>query len=170
MPTNELHAYLGGGILSILLLMAAGVPVYVCATASVPIAAGFMHMGALPGAALAFLIAGAATNPATFTTVWKVLGRTTLLYVLSVALSAVVCGLLLDQVFSLVRRAAPQLDAHVHPMSHGGWLATLWAVALAAVLALSCFSAWRERRAPRVTSRTSPPARRPLLSRGRVIS
>ena len=70
----NLHAYLGGGVVSILLLMAAGVPIYVCATASVPIAAGFMHMGASPGAALAFLISGPATNLATFTTVWKLLG------------------------------------------------------------------------------------------------
>ncbi|GAG17782.1 unnamed protein product, partial [marine sediment metagenome] len=80
-PQDSLNAYIGGGLLSILLLMAAGVPVYVCATASVPIAAGFMHMGASPGAALAFLIAGPATNAATFTTIWKVLGqRTAILY------------------------------------------------------------------------------------------
>ena len=99
-----------------------------------------MHLGASPARALAFLIAGSATNPAFFTTVWKMLGRrTTLLYVLSVALSAVVCGLLLDQVFSLVRSAAPQLDSHAHAMSHGGWLAELWAIALAAVLALVLF-------------------------------
>jgi hypothetical protein len=145
-PPHQLHAYLGGGILSILLLMAAGVPIYVCATASVPIAAGFMHMGASPGAALAFLIAGSVTNPATFTTVWKVLGRrTALLYLLSAAASAVGCGLLLDQVFAWVSTAAPQLDAHTHEMTHGGWLSTCWAAALLAVLAFSYFSAWRDR-------------------------
>jgi hypothetical protein len=42
-----------------------GVPIYVCATASIPIAAGFLHMGASFGAVLAFLIAGPATNAAT---------------------------------------------------------------------------------------------------------
>ena len=140
-PPNQLHAYLGGGLLSILLLMAAGIPVYVCATASVPIAAGFMHMGASPGAALAFLIAGSATNPATFTTVWHVLGRrTSLVYLATVAISAVACGLLLDQVYSLVHTVAPHLDAHAHEMSHGGWLSSLWAVVLLAVLAFSYFS------------------------------
>ncbi len=145
-PPGQLHAYLGGGILSILLLMAAGVPIYVCATASVPIAAGFIHMGASPGAALAFLIAGSVTNPATFTTVWKVLGRrTALLYLFSAAASAIGCGLLLDQVFSWVSTAAPQLDAHAHEMTHGGWLSIFWAAALLAVLAFSYFSAWRDR-------------------------
>jgi hypothetical protein len=142
---NHSHAYLGGGILSILLLMAAGIPVYVCATASVPIAAGFIHMGASPGAALAFLIAGAATNAATFTTVWQVLGRrTAIVYLTTVALSAVGCGLLLDWVYSLLSVVAPHLDAHPHVMSHGGWQASLWAVVLLAVLVYSYVSGWRE--------------------------
>jgi len=141
-----LHVYLGGGIVSILLLMAAGVPVYVCATASAPIAAGFIHMGASPGAALAFLITGAATNPATFTTVWKILGRrTALVYLATVAVSALVCGLLLDQVFVLFNATTPHMSAHQHEMAHGGWLPNLWAVALLAVLVNSYFVAWRQR-------------------------
>ena len=134
-PQDRLHAYLGGGLLSILLLMAAGIPVYVCATASVPIAAGFMHMGALPGAALAFLIAGSATNAATFTTVWHVLGRrTSLVYLATVTASAIGCGLLLDQVYSVVQTVAPHLDAPAHQMSHGGWLSSLGA--------LPCWPCW----------------------------
>ena len=83
-------------------------------------------------------------QPRHFTTVWKVLGRrTALLYLLSVAASAVVCGLLLDQVFAFVHAAAPQLapGARAHEMTHGGWLSTFWAVALLAVLAFSYFSA-----------------------------
>ena len=77
--------------------MAAGIPLYVCATASVPIAAGLIHLGASPGAALAFLIVGAATNPAAVATVWKVLGRrTTVVYLVTVGLSALLCGLVLD--------------------------------------------------------------------------
>ncbi|NQV37087.1 MAG: permease, partial [Candidatus Marinimicrobia bacterium] len=48
-PPEYLGGLIGSGFISILILMAAGVPVYVCATASVPIAAGFLHMGASPG-------------------------------------------------------------------------------------------------------------------------
>ena len=137
-PQDQLHAYIGGGILSVLLLMAAGVPVYVCATASVPLAVGFMHLGASPGAALAFLIAGPATNVATLSTVWKMLGgRTAVLYVITVAAAAVGCGLALDWLVPTVETAIPQLAEHAHAHAEGGWLDHLAAVALLAVLVCS---------------------------------
>ena len=135
-PQDALHAYIGGGILSILIMMVAGVPVYVCATASVPIAAGFMHAGASPGAALAFLIAGPATNAAAFATVCKVLGRrTALLYLATVAASAVCWGGLLDLLMPAMETMLPQLCSHAHAES--GWLSHLFAVALLGVLAFS---------------------------------
>ena len=138
MPEQSLKPSLGNGIVPILLLMAAGIPVYVCATASVPIAAGLIYLGASPGAALAFLIVGPATNPATFTTLWKVLGRrTALLYLATVAASAVICGLTLNAIFLIpaVQGWIPRAAAHVHGMESGGWWPTFWAVALLAVLA-----------------------------------
>ncbi len=145
-PQDSLNAYIGGGLLSILLLMAAGVPIYVCATASVPIAAGFMHMGASPGAALAFLIAGPATNAATFTTIWKVLGRrTAILYLVTVAVSAVACGLLLDWLVPTARAVLPTLDSHAHAAVEGGWFYHAGAIVLLAVLVFSYWSS-RERR------------------------
>ena len=138
-PEGDLKMYLGAGVGSILLLMLAGVPVYVCATASVPIAAGFMHMGASPGAALAFLIAGPATNAATFTTIWKVLGRRTAgLYLITIAVSAVACGLLLNWLMPDVAAAVPQVERH----AHGGWFDHAGAVAL---LAVTAFSFWMTR-------------------------
>ena len=142
-PPGNLEMYLGGGVGSILLLMIAGVPVYVCATASVPIAAGFMHLGASPGAALAFLIAGPATNAATFTTIWKVLGRRTAgLYLVTIAVSAVACGLMLNWLIPAVAAAVPQLGSHAHAAAQGGWFDHAAAVALLAVLA---FSFWTTR-------------------------
>ena len=115
-----LHAYLGGGLLSILLLMAAGIPEDVCATASVPIAAGFMHMGALPVVALAFLIAGSATNAATFTTVWHVAGTPDQPVYLGNRRRhrRWGCGLLLGPGSrgSLVQSVAPHLDTPAHQM------------------------------------------------------
>jgi len=144
-PEDQLHAYVGGGILSILVLMAVGVPVYVCATASVPIAVGFMHVGASPGAALAFLIAGPATNAATLTTIWKVLGRrTTLLYVATVAASAVVCGLLLDWLIPAAEAALPQLGTYAHAQPESGWLFHASAICLIVVLAFSYRSKGRK--------------------------
>jgi len=137
-PQDHLAAYTGGGVLSILLLMAAGVPVYVCATASVPIAAGFMHIGASPGAALAFLIAGPATNAATFTTVWKLLGRrTAILYITTVAVSAFGCGLLLDWLVPMLKETLPMPDSSTHSHLESGWLSHVWAIALVSVLAMT---------------------------------
>ena len=137
-PPGQLHAYVGSGIASILLLMAAGVPLYVCATASVPIAAGLMHVGASPGAALAFLIAGPATNAAALTTIWKVLGRrTAILYLVTVAASAIGWGLFLDWLIPTVQTALPQLGQHVHDGGEAGWLPHISAVALLTVLVFS---------------------------------
>ena len=121
--------------------MAAGIPLYVCATASVPIAAGLIHLGALPGAALAFLIVGAATNPAAVTTVWKVLGRrTTVVYLVTVGLSALLCGLVLDGLSNWLVHWLPQVAACTaaacagHMAEPGGFWSNLWAVVLLAVL------------------------------------
>ncbi|MBN1257782.1 MAG: SO_0444 family Cu/Zn efflux transporter [Planctomycetes bacterium] len=141
-PEKSQAAYLGSGALSILLLMAAGVPVYVCATASVPIAAGLMHMGASPGAAVAFLIAGPATNAATFTTIWKALGhRTALLYLLTVAISAFAGGLLLDWLYQAFALDLPMLYQSAHGEHLGNlWLANLSAVVLLGVLLFSYLS------------------------------
>ncbi|MFH1748481.1 MAG: SO_0444 family Cu/Zn efflux transporter [Planctomycetota bacterium] len=140
-PPDQLNAYIGGGVLSILILMAAGVPLYVCATASVPIAAGFMHMGASPGAALAFLIAGPATNAATFTTVWRVLGRrTAILYLVTVAASAIACGLLLDLLVPTAEAALPRLGDHAHAVAEGGWPYHVAALVLLAMLGFSYWS------------------------------
>ena len=110
LPAESLPKHLGSGPISILVLMAAGIPLYVCATASVPIAAGLIHLGASSGAALAFLIVGASTNPAALTTVWKVLGRrTTIVYLVTVGLSAMICGLMLDAIQSWLVYAWPQV-------------------------------------------------------------
>ncbi len=85
------------GPVQILLLMLVGIPLYICATASIPIAAGVS-----PGAALAMLITGPATNAATIVTIWKVLGRRTcLIYLGTMMVSAFVGGMLLDSVVTI---------------------------------------------------------------------
>ena len=114
----------------ILLMMLVGIPIYVCATASVPIAAALIHMGVSPGAAFAFLVTGPATNAATISTVWKVMGRrTAVLYLATMAASAIAGGLLLD------RFVKGSDIMHVHEM---GWMMPeiVKTVAAAAMLAV----------------------------------
>jgi len=87
----------GTGPVAILVLMLAGIPVYVCSTASVPIAAALILKGVSPGAALAFLMTGPATNAAGIATVWTIMGRrTALVYLGTVAVTALAAGLALD--------------------------------------------------------------------------
>ena len=135
---DQLKPYLGGGILSILLMMALGIPIYVCASASVPIAAGLIHLGASPGAALAFLIAGPASNAATIATVWKLLGRrTVVLYLVTIAIAAVGAGLALDWLQLTLQFNLPDLGASCHDAAASHWASSFWAILLLAVLGSS---------------------------------
>jgi len=134
-PPNLWHPYLGGGFFSILLLMALGIPIYVCSSASVPIALGLIHLGASPGAALAFLISGPASNAASVTMLWKVLGRpTALIYLLTIAISAVAAGLALDGLMPAIHLPAAGAAAHAHETAAFHWLSSLWAILLLALL------------------------------------
>ena len=113
-PTDFFAETLGKGIVAMLVMMALGIPVYVCATASIPIAAALIVKGASPGAAFAFLMTGPATNAATVTTIWKTMGtRTAVLYLVSVATSAMAFGLTLDFIFRIEGVPAPQM-MHEH--------------------------------------------------------
>jgi uncharacterized membrane protein YraQ (UPF0718 family) len=97
-PDDMLAQYLGGGVLSLLAMMLFGIPVYVCATASVPIAAALILKGVSPGAALVFLMTGPATNAAGIAAVWKMMGpRTVAVYLATTAVAALVSGLIFDR-------------------------------------------------------------------------
>jgi uncharacterized membrane protein YraQ (UPF0718 family) len=86
--------------LSLLLMLVVGIPMYICASASTPIAAALVLKGLSPGAALVFLLAGPATNAATITVVTRFWGRrTTLVYLAAIAGCAVTLGWLTDQLY-----------------------------------------------------------------------
>ena len=109
-PPDALHSSLRGGPLAMLAAMAIGIPMYVCSTGSVPIAVAMLKMGVSPGAALVFLITGPATNAATFTTLWRVLGRrSTLVYLASIAGCALAAGVLMDRLLPVT-----EIEEHIH--------------------------------------------------------
>jgi hypothetical protein len=100
-PDGYFAEKLGTGIFAMVVMMFLGIPVYVCATASVPVAAALIMKGLSPGAALVFLMTGPATNAASFVTIWKTLGRrTALTYIATVAGCALLSGILLDSLGS----------------------------------------------------------------------
>ncbi|MDJ0986080.1 MAG: SO_0444 family Cu/Zn efflux transporter [Desulfobacterales bacterium] len=99
-PPDMFGKYLGAGLPAMLIMLAVGIPLYICATASTPIAAALILKGVSPGAALVFLLAGPATNIASLTVLTGVLGkRATAIYLTSIAVCAVVFGLIVDQVY-----------------------------------------------------------------------
>jgi len=100
-PDDIFSTYLGSGLSAMLLMLAIGIPLYICATASTPIAAALILKGVSPGAALVFLLVGPATNVASLTVVTGILGkRATAIYLGAIAVSAVFFGLAVDQVYT----------------------------------------------------------------------
>ncbi len=99
-PADLMTRYLGGGLGAMLIMLVAGLPLYICATASTPIAAALILKGVSPGAALVFLLVGPATNVTSLTMVARLLGRrATAIYLVTLSVMAVLCGLALDQVY-----------------------------------------------------------------------
>ncbi|MGB1263628.1 MAG: permease, partial [Cognaticolwellia sp.] len=95
-PTSFLLSY-GSGIGAMLVMIAMSIPMYICATASTPIAAGFIMAGISPGTALVFMMAGPATNISTLGVIKSEMGTQVLIkYLLGISISAISFGLLLD--------------------------------------------------------------------------
>jgi uncharacterized membrane protein YraQ (UPF0718 family) len=136
-PQDYFAPLLGGGIIAMLVMMLLGIPVYVCATASVPIAAALIAKGASPGVALVFLMTGPATNAAAFTTILSVLGKkTAIIYIATVAACAVTFGLMLDW---MTKGLGPDMITKpMWMMPH--WLLNSSALILLALLAYALFT------------------------------
>jgi len=123
-------------ILQMLLILVVSIPLYICATGTIPLAAILILKGISPGAAFVLLMAGPATNAATITMIGKVLGKKSLLVYLSTIIGgALLFGLLIDYVlpvqwFSIV---ANEHLGHMH--AHGlSILQILSGVVLAALI------------------------------------
>ena len=99
-PDDFFTSYLGNDYLQMFVVLLASIPLYVCATASVPIAAVLMLKGVSAGAILVFLMAGPATNAATISVITKVLGKKTLFYYLfSIITGALIFGFIVNYFF-----------------------------------------------------------------------
>lgn len=157
-PDDYLSGVLGAGIGAMFVMMLLGIPVYVCATASVPVAAALIAKGVSPGAVLVFLMTGPATNAAAFTTTWKIMGRrTAIIYLITVAATALAAGMFLDYIFSVGgRSAAPSMPGLIPR-----FVKTACAFILLAVLGGSI---WRAHRRPAQPMSSSQERRTVTLS------
>ena len=124
----------GDGLLAMIVMVIVGLPMYICATASTPVAAGLLFAGVSPGAALVFMLTGPATNIATMGVIREQLGaRSLLAYMVGVIVSAIACGLILNQLYALYGWPL-QLTMMEHGESYPLWR-QLAAVLLCALLA-----------------------------------
>ena len=101
MPASLSQMILGGGIVAMLAMLLMGMPIYICATASTPIAAAFLLKGASPGAVLVFLLVGPATNMTSLSVLIRILGKMgTVRYLCVIAVVSILFGLGLDGVYN----------------------------------------------------------------------
>lgn len=101
-PASLIQKYLGNPFLAYPLMLVIGIPMYVCATGSIPMVAPLILKGMTPGAGLVFLFAGPATNTATLSFVAGEMGKKSLtIYLLSIVTGSVIFGLLIDIIWNL---------------------------------------------------------------------
>ena len=139
MPNALIDAIMRGPVLAMLIMLVIGIPMYVCAEGSTPVAAALIAQGLSPGAALVFLLAGPATNIGSVGLLRSQLGtRSVVVYLISIAVWSVGAGLCVDWFFNVQGFTVTAHGAHESFVP--AWLRTAGAVAL---LAWTCTSIWR---------------------------
>jgi uncharacterized membrane protein YraQ (UPF0718 family)/copper chaperone CopZ len=117
LPAGVLGQYVGEGLPAYLAMLAVGVPLYVCASGSIPLAAALMAKGISPGAALIFLIVGPATNAASVSVILNMLGKRALaVYLALIVLGSLAAGWGADAFFAAFPGLVPPpaVAAHQH--------------------------------------------------------
>ena len=124
----------GNGLMAMIIMVIVGLPMYICATASTPVAASLLFAGISPGAALVFMLTSPATNIATMGVIKEQLGlRSLSAYLVGVIGTAIVCGLALNSLYAAFGWPL-QLSMAEHGESYPLWrqLAAVFLVALIA--------------------------------------
>lgn len=107
----------GNGIIAMLVMVVISIPMYICASASTPIAAALLLSGVSPGAVLVFMLAGPATNIATLGVVYKELGKRSLIgYLSGVLIGALFFGWLTDLLVNKFAVNVTPLIGHDHQL------------------------------------------------------
>lgn len=139
-PDTFFAVFKDNSVLSMLLVLAIAIPMYICATGSIPIAVALMMKGLTPGAGLVLLMAGPACNVASMLVVGRVLGRRTLAtYLASIIVGSIGFGLIIDHLLPRSWFTPTLLSADACCAEpHTGWLG--WAcTAILALLLINAF-------------------------------
>ncbi|MFD2164730.1 SO_0444 family Cu/Zn efflux transporter [Thalassotalea euphylliae] len=139
-PTSFLTEH-GSGLVAMLIMIAISIPMYICATASTPIAAGLIMAGVSPGTALVFMMAGPATNISTLGVIKNEMGSSVLVrYLLGISLCAIGFGYLLDAIVAMLG-----VDL-AHQMAHSHEILPMWlSVSTAMILFVAAIKPLRQK-------------------------
>jgi len=108
----------GDGFAAMLVMAVVGIPMYICATASTPLAAGFLAAGLSPGAILVFMLAGPATNIATMGMIRQEMGTSVLVaYLFSLFTASISIGYLANWLIAKFGFVIPEVVANAHEMN-----------------------------------------------------
>ena len=144
-PHGWIEEHVGQGILPMLLMLVVGIPLYICATSSTPLAFGLVMAGLSPGAALVLLLSGPATNVATMSWLLKDLGaRALMIYLGVIAGVAMAAGIVFDAFFKSMVTLADLNASHEHGVAGMGYkdvFAILFVILMAWALGIKA-SGW----------------------------
>lgn len=138
-PADYVAEFSDNTILSMFLMCFVSVPLYICASSSVPVAAVLIMKGLSPGAAFVFLLAGPATNTATISVVANQLGvKTLVVYMFSIVFCAITSGLLINSFWSIFNiDFVPGIQKHMeHSSSMFGMIGSIVLILLMLVSVL----------------------------------
>ena len=139
-PAEWFSVFQDNSLLSMLAILMLSIPMYLCATGSIPIAVALMLKGLSPGCALVLLLAGPASNMASILVIKNVLGKRSLfIYLLSIVIGTIVFGLGIDYLLprEWFTENLVSLDECCHP--HSQWFPTICTLMLALLLLHALF-------------------------------
>lgn len=134
-PEGWIARHVGDGLWPKVAMLFVGIPLYICATSSTPLAWSLVAAGLSPGAAIVLLLSGPATNVATMSWVVKDLGvRSLVVYLLAIAAVALGAGVLFDAYLADTIVLASAIGGHEHGGGVWGLVQTMGAGAFSAGL------------------------------------
>lgn len=143
MPEEFVSRYLGSGLLSMIIMLLVGIPMYVCSSGSIPIAAALMLKGMNPGAAFVFLLVGPATNSVALTVIAKEFGKkAVLIFLTSIIASSLILGIILNYAWKLFNIQSIAQIVHQHSMIPS-WLELSASIILLLAIILTSFKRGR---------------------------
>jgi len=141
-PDSFFTRYIGNPWIEMLVVLSASVPLYICATGSIPLASVLLMKGISPGAALVFLMAGPATNVATMMVISNTMGKKAFfIYLATIVGGALFFGTVVNELLPASWFTMSHMGSHDHNMG-GNWINTVSAIFLSGLVLLAIWNKW----------------------------